>query len=224
MHSLTTGLVDLVLGRVCAGCEEPGSILCLSCEADLRPRPRWRRDLDLTDLVAGLRIPVACALDYRGSVRNVLFRYKDHGIRGLANALAPALGASIEYLSASHPPLNSDPILVPIPTRRVNRRRRGFDHIRLLAKTSTIRSRGLKVSSILRDTRSDQGSKRLGAADREVFASGAFTTTSGLPSPQRSVFVVDDIVTTGATAREAVATLLLAGVHVAGVATVAGTP
>ena len=228
MYALATSVVDLVLGRVCAGCEEPGSILCPSCHAELRPRPRLRRDADLSDLAAGLRIPVACSLDYRGSVRQVLFRYKDHRTRGLASALAPALGAAIDYVGAHSTSHTRNPIIVPMPARSASRRRRGFDHVRLLAEQATVRSGASSapwtVTSILRDTRSDFGSKRLGAADRESQARGAFVTTSRLPPPNRPVVIVDDIVTTGTTTREAVATLILAGVNVVGVATVAGTP
>ncbi len=228
MSSLATSIVDLILGRVCAGCEEPGSILCTACRQDLYPRPHLRRDIDLSDLEAGLRIPVACSLDYRGSVRQVIFRYKDHGIRSLARELGPALAAAIDYVtdvSTEHP---SDPILVPMPARRISRRRRGFDHVRLLADQASSytggRSGRLSVSTILRDTRSDAGSKRLGVAERELHTRGAFATASPLPRPDQPVIVIDDIVTTGTTAREVAATLILAGVNVIGVATVAGTP
>ena len=45
-----------------------------------------------------------------------------------------------------------------------------------------------------------------------------------LPSLGTPVILIDDIVTTGATAREATATLVLAGMNVVAVATIAGTP
>jgi predicted amidophosphoribosyltransferase len=66
--------------------------------------------------------------------------------------------------------------------------------------------------------------KGLGREQRFDQVSGAFEAVVARRREQRAVIVVDDIVTTGATATEAVRVLLRSGVPVIGVATVAATP
>lgn len=222
MRALTTSVFDLALGRCCAGCDRPGSVLCASCTDALRPAVRFRRDVDLTDVVQDLRIPVVCALDYRGVVRRILYRYKDHGIRQLAGALAPALIASIDC-AAGHAGLSISTVaLVPMPTRSSSVRRRGFDATALVVRRAATSAAG--VAPILRDVRASGAAKKAGAMERERGAIDAFhiaPRTRSIPAP---VILVDDIVTTGATIREATSTLVLAGVHVIAVASIAGTP
>ncbi len=224
MRDLPTSVFDLILGRSCAGCDQPGNVLCSSCRAQLRPALRVRRDLNLNDVVEGLRIPVVCALDYRGVARQVLFRYKDHRIRQLADYLAPALSASIRF-AAEHAcvPIGSA-LLTPLPTRRASVRRRGFDATGHLLRRAAASSQAIGIRPLLTDVRTTRGSKNLGMHERERSAIEAFRLRSEGRLPRSPVIVVDDIVTTGATAREAVTMLVLAGVHVAAVATVAGTP
>jgi len=77
---------------------------------------------------------------------------------------------------------------------------------------------------LLRDVRTQSGTKHLTALERSTSAQSAFALVGGFSPPTDPVILIDDIVTTGSTAREAVATLITAGAHVLGVATIAGTP
>ena len=224
MRAFTTSVFDLALGRCCAGCDRPGSILCPSCTDALRPEVRFRRDVDVTDVVQDLRIPVVCALDYRGAVRRILYRYKDHGIRQLAGALAPALIASIDCAAAHAGVSRTTVVLVPMPTRRSSVRRRGFDATALAVRRAAAITAVGGVKPILRDVRSSGAAKKAGAKERERGAIDAFHIAPRTRSISAPVILVDDIVTTGATIREATSTLVLAGVHVIAVASIAGTP
>lgn len=199
-------------------------MMCDECAAFLQPRPRFRRSLDVGDLVTGLRVPLVCSLDYRGPVRQMLNAFKDEGQRSLASWLAPALLASIEHALVTCPRTNQVPALIPVPTRRSSRRRRGFDHVELLGTAVARSDSQYRTRRVLRDTRSDPGSKYLNAEDRYARVREAFAVKRIIPSPGTPAILIDDIVTTGATAREATATLVLAGMEVVAVATIAGTP
>ena len=224
MRDLANSMLDLVLGRTCAGCDEPGLLLCASCARALQPRVRLRRDLDVSDVVDGLRIPVVCALDYRGVVRQILYRYKDHRIRQLARALSPALSASVVFAADHVGVSRAQTLLAPMPTRRSSLRRRGFDATALLAEDAARLVNPGGVRHLLVDTRTGAAAKHAGALEREQRAIDAFRVRRQRGLPQQPAILIDDIVTTGATIKEAAETLLLAGVEVVAVATVAGTP
>lgn len=167
---------------------------------------------------------MACSLDYRGTVRHILYRYKDHGIRELGAAVSPALVASINHIVQVTQPHPCGLVITALPTRRTNRRRRGFDHVHLVGQHACATLPHAYLRPLLRDIRTESGTKHLTALERLTSAQSAFTLARGFTPPTNPVVVIDDIVTTGSTAREAVATLITAGAHVLGVATVAGTP
>ena len=240
VSGLLSSMADVVLGRSCAGCDAPGIALCQECRHALRARPRLRRSVDLGDIEGGLHLPVACALEYRGAVRQVLYRFKDHRIPHLARPLAPALAASIAF-AAEHAGIEcARTTLVVMPTRRSTAKRRGFDPLGSVVAGAIREQRVAGVRTPLVDIRRAGTSKTLGVWERQLATAGAFAVRgharghargrsrshsrgSGL-LPDGPVILVDDIVTTGATAREAAATLIVAGVHVVAVATIAGTP
>ena len=224
MRELANSMIDLVLGRTCAGCDEPGIGLCDGCTPALQPRVRLRRDLDVGDVVVGLRIPVVCALDYRGIVRQVLYRYKDHSIRQLAGVLGPALGSAVAFAADRAGMPARVALLTPMPTRRDSLRRRGFDATALLANEASKHVATSGIRHLLVDTRTGGAAKHVGAFERELRAIDAFRVRRERALPTKPVILVDDIVTTGSTIKEAVETLLMAGVQVVAVATVAGTP
>lgn len=220
--STISGIADVILGRSCAGCDEPGIALCPVCRQLLAPRPRLRRSLDMDEISAGLHLPVACSLDYRGEVRQVLYRYKDHRIPELAGALGPALAASIEFAAEHASTSTSELTAAIIPTRRSTAKRRGFDTVAALTRAATAHRPVAATCTPLADVRRDGHVKSLGVWERQHRTAGAFAIRG--PIPSGPVILIDDIVTTGATAREAAASLMVAGVHVVAVAAVAGTP
>lgn len=172
----------------------------------------------------GLRIPVVCALDYRGSTRQVLYRYKDHRVPELAYALGPALAASLRF-AAAHAGRNLEQTLItPLPSRRSSTRRRGFDATAHVARCAMKLTATAGIVHLLIDVRKEGAAKHGGVREREDKAVDAFRLRTPAVSPRLPVILVDDIVTTGATTKEAAETLLLSGVDVVAIATIAGTP
>lgn len=206
---------DLVLGASCAACGRPAVHLCPGCARLLLPR---------VERVPG-PLRVATAGRYDGAWRAVVPAWKERGHHGLLPWLAVALASAVIELTAEGP----DVVLVPVPTSRRNRRRRGRDHMTELARAAagTLTSCGVATSvvpllSLARQTR-DQAD--LTAREREANLRGALRARPLRgTAPKGQLVVVDDVTTTGATVHEALRALAAAGHVPAGAATVAWRP
>jgi ComF family protein len=141
---------------------------------------------------------------YGGQLAVALLRLKysaaGHLSRPLGRLLAPSLRAAL----AARP----DSLLVPVPLHPRRLRRRGYNQAALLAAQAQggplpPASRALRR---LRPTRSQAGLDR---HQRLENLRGAFAATSAVRG--RSVLLVDDVMTTGATARACSEALLEAG-------------
>jgi predicted amidophosphoribosyltransferase len=105
--------------------------------------------------------------------------------------------------------------IVPAPTRRSAARRRGGDPVARTAVAAVAGHPYIAVVKTLRMKAMARDSVGLGTSDRERNIAGR-VRLRGRP-PRTEVIVVDDVVTTGATARESVRALHAAGVRVAAV-------
>jgi predicted amidophosphoribosyltransferase len=155
-------------------------------------------------------------------MRTALIGYKERGLHRLAEPLAGYLRWAVEALV--EPDRSTAGIaLVPVPSRRAAARERGGDHVLRLAKTAAEQP-GAGVLQLLRLGRGARDSAGLNSDERAANLAGRMCAVPGGPAAAaRPVVVVDDIVTTGATAREAVRALSAAGHRVVGVACVAAT-
>jgi predicted amidophosphoribosyltransferase len=105
----------------------------------------------------------------------------------------------------------------PAPTRRSAARRRGGDPIARIAAAAAACG-PLTVAPGLRTTCGVRDSVGLSSAGRERNITGRVRAGA---VPAGEVLLVDDVVTTGATAREAVRTLVAGGAQVSAVLTLA---
>jgi ComF family protein len=139
---------------------------------------------------------------------------------GRRRRVATALGA----LLAARYPFAPDALLVPVPLHLHRLRARGFNQALLLARALAGR-RGLEVAARnlvrLRDTHMQPG---LSAAERRRNLRGAFVVRTPAAIVGRQVVVVDDVLTTGATAEACALTLRAAGAARVDVFTVGRAP
>lgn len=219
---------DLVLGSACAVCARPGRVLCPACRAAL-PRsgsPAWP-----TPAPPGLARPYAAG-EYDGALRSLVNAHKERRAFALARPLGFVLAAvAADLLRAVEPvgacPGTSRVVLVPVPSRRRVVRSRGHDPLLRLARHAATRlrhgGRQAAVHRLLRPARVVRDQAGLDAGDRAANLAGSLRAVRHGDPRGPAVVVVDDVLTTGATAREAQRALETAGHTVLGIATIAAT-
>lgn len=107
-----------------------------------------------------------------------------------------------------------DSVVVPVPTTPARRRLRGYNQARVLARV-VARERGLALLDAL-DRAERRTQVRLGPAERRRNVHGSFSLRPSRRSRivGRKVILIDDVLTTGATAIAASSTLEEAGAEV----------
>lgn len=112
-------------------------------------------------------------------------------------------------------------ILSWVPISRLRRLRRGFDQSQLIAE-AVAAELGISPVQTLCKVRNTKPQSGLGdAAHRRANILGAYEAVDPTLWKDKRILLVDDIVTTGATASECAKTLLLAGAKEVKLATVA---
>ena len=134
--------------------------------------------------------------------------------------LAVALRAGLERL-LTWGVVGTPLTIVPAPTRRSAARRRGGDPVTRMARAATADLPDIQVVQALRLRALVRDSVGLSSADRQRNIVGRVKITKPVEGLAKAVLVVDDIVTTGATASESVRVLQIAGAQVAGVLAIA---
>ncbi|MDX6326770.1 MAG: hypothetical protein QOK15_3124 [Nocardioidaceae bacterium] len=218
--------LDLVLGSRCSACGTPGRALCPPCDTALVPRPAvaWP-----TPSPAGLVLPVA-ALEYDGAVRMLVVDHKEHGRLALARPLGRLLAAAVrEACLDAGPALPVVVDLVPVPSHPAVVRGRGHDPLLRIARAAAgeLRRDGadVVVRRLLRVRARPGDQAALGAAERAANLRGRFEARApaGGGCASRSLLLVDDVITTGATLREAQRALEVVGLAPRAAVTVAAT-
>lgn len=173
-----------------------------------------------TPVPAGLVTPWTAAT-YDGAVRAALLAHKERHVAGLAPTLAALLAVAVR--AAARPPV----LLVPVPSRPGAVRTRGHDPLLTVVRAASRSLPGTAVAPLLRSRGGVRDQAGLSAAERSANLAGSLWCPSdrlrrwsGAPA---RVVVCDDVLTTGATAREAQRALAASGLLVEGVATVAAT-
>jgi predicted amidophosphoribosyltransferase len=213
-------MLDLVLPLECGGCGVPSTRWCPACARQLAVRAD---EPHLITPRVDPGVPVLSLGRYAGARRQAIVAVKEHGRADLIAPLAVALQGGLERL-LTWGVVGTPLTVVPAPTRRSAARRRGGDPVTRIAEVATAGLRGvsdIKVVQALRMRALVRDSVGLSSADRQRNIVGRVKVTKPVEGLARAVLVVDDIVTTGATASESVRVLQVAGLQVVGVLAIA---
>ena len=153
---------------------------------------------------------------YKDDVRMSILRYKFYGYRSYADSYGRLLAMKLQKDG-----WDDTDILTWIPISRQRKRRRGYDQSELLA-ASVARELGMMSTSTLRKIRNTKPQSSMGSApQRRANILGAYEVVNPAIIRGQRVLLLDDIITTGATASEAARMLLTAGAKEVKLATLA---
>ena len=195
------GLLDFVFPSRCAVCEVSGPNLCLSCHFVLDPIPHRFERGSITGLAA---------TTYSTEVSKLLVAFKDKGQFALVRELTFLMSPLVSEIANCF----DEVFLVPVPSRQQNFARRGFSPSVLLARALANQVKNARVMNALVLSSNVKDQVGLTALQRKQNLSGSMRLNQAVAG--KTCFVVDDVVTTGATLGEAWRALVLGGCTVLG--------
>lgn len=143
---------------------------------------------------------------YEANVRHSLLRYKFHNRRNYAAGYGRLLAMKL----MKEERLDFDVLTwVPISSKRL--RKRGYDQVALLAEKLGMELEVTPVSTLKKIRHNRKQSHITGIAQRRANVLGAYAVVDPALIAGKRVLLLDDILTTGATAGECARVLLTAG-------------
>jgi ComF family protein len=202
--AVLSDLLDLLFPPACAACREPtGSTaagpFCWVCAEFVEPLPRGcaRCGLPGPDPTCGACLVTPPAFDsvaagglFGGPLADAVHALKYRERPALARPLGAWLASQVEL-----PP---GAAVVSVPLARARRLARGYDQAGLLAGARARAARRPRLAAALRRTRETPPQVGRSRVQRVRNVAGAFTASPRVAG--RDLVLVDDVVTTGATA------------------------
>lgn len=206
-------LMTLLYPPKCILCErllqKEETDLCRACRSETPEFPSGKRKLQFLDSFAAVWY-------YEEYPRLSLLRYKFGGRRHYAQAYGRLLAMKIQ----KDYPEGFD-FLTWVPVSRIRKFTRGFDQVELLAY-AVGNELGMAPVPLLKKIRHNRRQSSIqGPAQRRANVLGAYRVETALDIANKRILMLDDILTTGATASECARILLTAGakeVHCAAMA------
>ena len=143
---------------------------------------------------------------YRGDVRSSILRFKFYGRRNYAPAYGRVLAMRLQTAR-----MDDFDILTWVPIAFFRRLRRGYDQVELLASAvgKELNVTPVKTLRKIRNTPPQSGIKD--ASRRRANVLGAYKAVCPEQIAGKRILLLDDVITTGATASECARVLLSAG-------------
>lgn len=182
-------MLDLLFPPRCAGCEKVDAVWCAACQSEMDaipfPSPRTLEpDSHLTGLAA--------TGPHDGKLQQAIWSLKYENNRALAACLGQRLGQRLKTLD-----WNID-MIVPVPLNANRRRQRGYNQSELMAQQMPAAATVLLMPQAIDraiDTRSQVG---LNMQERKENMQGVFRADPQAVT-NKTILLVDDVCTTGAT-------------------------
>lgn len=203
------GLLNLLLQAPCPLCQRmTGAAFCQDCQRQVQ-----RCQFSDTSWLQEDQLPVFAWGRYSGALRRTIAAFKYENRPHLARPLGEWL--ALAWLNATRQATALT--VVPIPMHPTKQQQRGFNQADLLAEYFCEQTR-LPLQQGLSRSHETTAQFELSASDREQNLADAFSLGNAFHKrpPTGAVLLLDDIYTTGATARSAAQTLRRHGIRVQG--------
>jgi len=159
---------------------------------------------------------------YDGAAATAVRALKYKGWRSVAGIMAGSMGPAVRLVASRLSASDQPPLLVPVPLASARARGRGFNQASDLAEA--LAGAGLGEFHVaLRREGGGEHQAAIGAKKRQANVRGRFWAPDPAEAPERPVIIVDDVLTTGATALECSEALAEAGFRRIGAVTFART-
>ncbi len=152
---------------------------------------------------------------YEETLRKLIHLFKYNNIRTLAKPLGALIARAI-------PRERGFDLIIPMPLHWRKRFTRGYNQSELLAR-EVARRWGVPVGKVVRRVKPTKPQAGLSNSKRRLNMSGAFAISKGTNIKDLRVLLIDDVLTTGATASACAKVLKRAGARHVSVAAVART-
>ncbi|MBE6917230.1 MAG: ComF family protein [Ruminococcaceae bacterium] len=173
--------------------------LCHTCRVEAPECPISRKKLPFVDSWAAVWY-------YEDWVRRSILRYKFYGARSNAHGYGRHLAMKLQR---EHP--EGFDLMTWVPISSLRRLRRGYDQVELLAD-AVGKEMELESVCLLKKTRNNRPQSGItGYAQRRANVLGVYRVTEPELVQGKRVLLLDDVITTGATASECARVLLTAG-------------
>jgi ComF family protein len=206
-------LVNLLFPDKCILCgkllQKEEQDLCRECRTDSPEYPGRKENLQFLDSFTAVWY-------YEGNVRRSLLRYKFYNCRSFANGYGRMLAMKL---------LRENPdgfdCITWVPVSFLRKLTRGYDQVELLAN-AVGRELGMEPVPLLKKVRHNRPQSGISdASRRRANVLGVYRETNREAIAGKRILLLDDILTTGATAGECARVLLTCGakeIHCAAVA------
>lgn len=207
-------LWDFVFPKRCVGCRKFGSYLCPDCFAKLSFAQKYFCGVCTQPSYNGLTHPKCSTryaidgifpiLNYHGLLKKILYQYKyNPHLSDLTSVFGDFLYEGIiqnEYLMREVE--KGEVVFVPVPLHPSRERTRGYNQSKLLAEAVAKKLGIFVMNGTLVRTKNTKPQFKLPKEARKDNIKGAFEVKNEAKIVNKTVFLIDDITTTGATLSE----------------------
>ena len=173
--------------------------LCRACRVDSPECPVRKQNRSFLDSWVAIWY-------YKGYIRSSILRYKFRRARHYAHGYGRLLAMKLQE---EYP--DGFDLLTWVPISPLRKLLRGYDQVELLAR-AVGRELGMEPERCLRKIRHNRPQAGIsGAAERRANVLGVYRMAKGADVRGKRILLLDDVITTGATAGECARVLLTAG-------------
>ncbi|HUQ84894.1 MAG TPA: ComF family protein [Candidatus Limnocylindrales bacterium] len=219
------GILDFIFPKRCVNCRKIGTYICPNCFTYISFNETGTCIVCQRPSIGGLTHPICrgkytpdgvfSSLVYIGVVKKLVYKFKyNPNLTDLKSTLLDLFHEGIIQKEAFYKLLDQESVLVPIPLSRSRMRKRGYNQAMILAK-GIGEKWDISVIDCLERTRDTKTQVGLSKEEREKNIKGAFRIKPVFAKASwgKQVFLVDDVVTSGSTIKEASKILKKAGVE-----------